>query len=282
MNYLDNFSKLLKDLREREGLKQSELAEKLGVSRGSISFYENGDRVPDIVFLGKVSEFFNVSCDYLLGFNENPSKDIDDQSITEATGLSGLSVSILRQVHDYSNDLSTILNILIEQEFPVSSAWADTLEKYPSSFTKHRDTILKDLDREMIKVEEEAKFWPEQPDVDMQEQIRGVAKANIIQEWAMHYYQPILSHIYNYLVRWENVWGNGPDSLCEITPDGDIVSGLSGKESDIIKRLLDPNRKRGITLKTSEVIEYALLMEIQDDIRQLKAKRGGVLGEEFT
>ena len=54
MEYLSNFSRLLKELRESKGLKQAELAEKLGVSRGSISFYENGDRVPDIEFLGTI------------------------------------------------------------------------------------------------------------------------------------------------------------------------------------------------------------------------------------
>lgn len=61
------FSLRLKHLREKHGLSQAELADKIGVSRGSISFYENNSRVPDIDVLGSLCDFFSVSSDYLLG-----------------------------------------------------------------------------------------------------------------------------------------------------------------------------------------------------------------------
>lgn len=69
MNVKSNelFAKRLRSLREEAGLSQVQLAEKLNVSRGSISYYENCDRIPDINFLQAAHEFFGVDYDYLLG-----------------------------------------------------------------------------------------------------------------------------------------------------------------------------------------------------------------------
>lgn len=61
------FASRLKSLREASGLSQADLAEKLGVSRGSISNYENCTRIPGITFLCRASDFFSVGTSYLLG-----------------------------------------------------------------------------------------------------------------------------------------------------------------------------------------------------------------------
>jgi len=71
MNIKQIFATRLKELREASQLSQSQLAERLGVSRGSISFYENGERTPDIVFLDSVASYFNVPIDYLMGYADN-------------------------------------------------------------------------------------------------------------------------------------------------------------------------------------------------------------------
>lgn len=72
-----SFARRLRGLREAAGLTQGELADKLGVSRGSISYYETGERVPDIVFLGRASNYFGVGISFLLGQseNQNPSNE---------------------------------------------------------------------------------------------------------------------------------------------------------------------------------------------------------------
>lgn len=67
------FSDRLRNIREEKGLSQAQLGEKIGVSRGAISYYENQSRVPDIRTLKKLATFFNVSTDWLLGLEE---KDI--------------------------------------------------------------------------------------------------------------------------------------------------------------------------------------------------------------
>lgn len=68
------FGANLKHLRKAQRLSQDQFAEALGVSRGSISFYETASRTADIDFLMKVSEVFGVSLDALLrGRPEQPS-----------------------------------------------------------------------------------------------------------------------------------------------------------------------------------------------------------------
>lgn len=68
------FANRLKELREEKGLSQTQIADALGVSRGSISYYENGERTPDIGFLAQVKEYFTVELDYLLGYSDHKHK----------------------------------------------------------------------------------------------------------------------------------------------------------------------------------------------------------------
>ncbi|APX72890.1 helix-turn-helix domain-containing protein [Companilactobacillus allii] len=72
----------LKLLRQNLGLTQQEVANKIGVSRASYSHMENGRNEPDNETLIKLSNFFGVSTDYLLGNDETPKwatpKDILD------------------------------------------------------------------------------------------------------------------------------------------------------------------------------------------------------------
>ena len=55
---MGDFKNVFKRLRTSTGLTQAEMAQKLGISKSTISMYENGNREPD---------FFNVDIDYLLG-----------------------------------------------------------------------------------------------------------------------------------------------------------------------------------------------------------------------
>ncbi|ADD02671.1 putative transcriptional regulator [Thermoanaerobacter thermohydrosulfuricus WC1] len=75
-----NFAKRLATLRKEAGLTQKELADKLGVSRGTIGMYEIGQRDPDTETLQKLSDIFGVSVDYLLGKTDirNPSDEITE------------------------------------------------------------------------------------------------------------------------------------------------------------------------------------------------------------
>lgn len=93
MNVNEVFGYKLRQLREDNKLTQTDLAKSLGVSRGAISYYENGERVPDIVFLDNVSMLFSVPLDYLLGYSENKNPEYIDIGLK--TGLSDKAIDIL-------------------------------------------------------------------------------------------------------------------------------------------------------------------------------------------
>lgn len=60
----------IRKYRKEKGLSQDELAEKLGVSRQSISLWENGQTQPTIENILALARIFNVSTDAILGNTE--------------------------------------------------------------------------------------------------------------------------------------------------------------------------------------------------------------------
>lgn len=65
-----SFSDRLKDLRNSKGLTQQDLADILKVERPTIAGYETKGKQPDYEKLLILSEYFNVSIDWLLGNSE--------------------------------------------------------------------------------------------------------------------------------------------------------------------------------------------------------------------
>lgn len=76
-----SFKEMLKYLRMRENLSQSELADKLGVAKSTISMYEVGKREPDFETLEAIADFFNVDMNFLLGKDgsENDTYYLNDE-----------------------------------------------------------------------------------------------------------------------------------------------------------------------------------------------------------
>ena len=59
-------SKCIKDARQNNNISQESLAKQLGVSRQTISSWENGKSYPDLVSIIKMSDIFNISLDKML------------------------------------------------------------------------------------------------------------------------------------------------------------------------------------------------------------------------
>lgn len=62
------FQKTFTDLRKKAGLSQSDIAEKLFVTRQAVSRWERGETVPEIETLKAISDLFSVSINTLLGY----------------------------------------------------------------------------------------------------------------------------------------------------------------------------------------------------------------------
>ena len=86
------FSRKLADLRRREGLSQEQLADRLGVTRQSVSKWESGAAMPELAKLVALSELFHTSVDYLV-------KDyLDEPEIPAESG--GDTARLERKVDD--------------------------------------------------------------------------------------------------------------------------------------------------------------------------------------
>lgn len=93
-NITDIFKTRIKELRGNES--QTNVANGIGVSRASLSYYESGDRVPDINVLYSIARYYNVTADYLLGLSDIPKPDIETSAIESVTGLSKSTIDRLK------------------------------------------------------------------------------------------------------------------------------------------------------------------------------------------
>ena len=87
-----DFGTRLKELRKQNGLTQQQLAERVGVTKSVISFYELKERAPSPDVLTKLSYIFHVSTDYLLGIDRNKTVDV--------TGLSDEDIRAVQLIAD--------------------------------------------------------------------------------------------------------------------------------------------------------------------------------------
>ena len=62
-------------LRKKRGITQDELASFLGVTKASVSKWENGQSMPDIILLPEIATYFDVSVDTLIGYEPQLSKE---------------------------------------------------------------------------------------------------------------------------------------------------------------------------------------------------------------
>ena len=86
------FSSRLRELRTQAGLKQLQLAQRLGITKSVISFYELSERAPSPDVLIRIAKIFHVSTDYLLCLEKRETIDV--------TGLDNHDIALLRALAD--------------------------------------------------------------------------------------------------------------------------------------------------------------------------------------
>lgn len=85
-----NFGAKLKALRTSQKLTQQQLADRIGVAKSVVSYYESGDRYPSYDVLVKIARIFHTTTDYLL--------DVSKDSVIDVTGLSEEEIALVRAV----------------------------------------------------------------------------------------------------------------------------------------------------------------------------------------
>lgn len=100
-----------------EGTTQIEVADSIGTTRQTVSYYCTGLARPDSDTLYKIAKHFNVSADYLLG--------LPNESAEEITGLSNKSIKALAFLNrtknekycEYNKNAISFLNRVLEKTY---------------------------------------------------------------------------------------------------------------------------------------------------------------------
>lgn len=68
----------LKELRQEKKLTQEELAQKINVTKLTISRWERGERLPKSDKAQELADFFGVNTAYLLGYSDFPARNLKE------------------------------------------------------------------------------------------------------------------------------------------------------------------------------------------------------------
>lgn len=108
------FPARLKNLRLKHSMTQAQMAEALGVAAASISYYEKGQRFPDLRVMDTLYQKFDVSFEYMLGYTELPLPNAVEGLDLELLNLSTASYEAIKKHFAPSHIDSATLNILLE------------------------------------------------------------------------------------------------------------------------------------------------------------------------
>ena len=106
--FADRLSDLVQ-IKKSEGLSHDEISRQIGVSSGVLSEWMSDNKTASIENLAKLSKYFGVSADYLLGLAALKTPDVDIQKACEITGLSEDAISVLQDSFHASDALNTFL-----------------------------------------------------------------------------------------------------------------------------------------------------------------------------
>lgn len=101
------FPLILKELRAKKGLTQTQLAKKAGVSVGNVGDWESGKSKPGYNALASLSRVFEVSADYLLELDHETKVKIPDTNCEQSflpTESEAMLLGMLRLLPDSQQD----------------------------------------------------------------------------------------------------------------------------------------------------------------------------------
>ena len=109
------FPQFTKRFRELRGKRDNtEFAKFLGISRQTVGFYYNGDRIPDAMMLKQSAEKCGVSTDYLLGLTDTQSTNADARAAVEYTKLPERAVNLIHSDSIFGRTFRELIGLLTE------------------------------------------------------------------------------------------------------------------------------------------------------------------------
>ncbi len=114
----ETFSNRLVVLRKEQNVNKSGMAKLLGLSRSMITMYEAGTRVPSIDVLIKISDFFDVSIDWILCRSD--SRQLIKNKNLIPVGRT-VRIPVLKQRVQETNPVDSVENVEEYVEVPVDS-----------------------------------------------------------------------------------------------------------------------------------------------------------------
>lgn len=111
-----NIGSTISELRKKNNLTQEQLAEKLNVTRQTISKWECNETSPSIEDASKLANIFNVSLDELVG-----NKNVLEEKVSNVERLAGIIIKILKVI----GVLLIIYFILLVVSFLIFNSFSD-------------------------------------------------------------------------------------------------------------------------------------------------------------
>ena len=88
------FAQRLKELRKKNNMTQVQLADKLGVSKGTVAMWETGHRSPSVEMILKLSDVFNRNMEYILGHSDDEAPSQFTHSQVRDFELNGMKIDL--------------------------------------------------------------------------------------------------------------------------------------------------------------------------------------------
>ena len=134
--YNDPFPSRLRELQEERHVTQEQLKVVLNLAnRQSVTGYVDGETLPTIDKLVAVANYFDVTPNYLLGFSDAATNDIEMQAVSDYTGLSVDTIESLRFEKKY------FANGLNLEEFDKFLMFSSDLQRRLSNVKKASDNL---------------------------------------------------------------------------------------------------------------------------------------------
>ncbi len=141
-----DFSKRLKELREKNKLSQTDLANEINakvdrnIKRTTISNWENKNAIPDLYILIALCEILHITSDYLLGIDKIDVGPLVNEDIPSYSYLQGIEQKI-DEIVKIQNDPNADLETTREYLGELTGISKELVKKADDIFVKHGKAI---------------------------------------------------------------------------------------------------------------------------------------------